>query len=76
MPSSSPVTSAVQLLTIPETAGRLRCSDMHVYRLIATGKLRALDVSQPGSRRAKTRVSEADLAAYVAGLGGGDALAT
>ena len=56
-----------QLLTIPETAGRLRCSERHVYRLIATGKLRITDVSLPGARRPKTRVSEAELAAYIKG---------
>jgi excisionase family DNA binding protein len=54
-----------QLLTIKETAGRLRCSESHVYRLIATGKLRVTDVALPGSRRPKSRVSESDLAACI-----------
>ena len=54
-----------QLLTIPETAERLRCSENHVYRLIAVGKIRTLDVAQPGARKPKTRVSEDDLAAYI-----------
>jgi len=58
-----------QLLTIPEAADRLRCSPNHVYRLIAAGKLRAIDVAQPGARRAKTRVTEHDVAEYIqAGL--------
>ena len=65
MSISSPVVSAVQLLTIPEAGERLRCSESHVYRLIAVGKLRAIDVAQPGARKPKTRISEADLAAYI-----------
>lgn len=57
---------ATTLLTIADTAGRLGgCSDMHVYRLIAAGELRAVDISQPGSRKSKTRVRSDDLAAYI-----------
>lgn len=52
-----------QLFTIPETATRLRCSRDHVYDLITRGELAATDI---GCGRAKTRVSEAALAAYVA----------
>jgi excisionase family DNA binding protein len=59
------LTQPVQLLTVIETAKRLQCSPNHVYRLIAAGKLRSLDVALPGSQRAKTRVSEVDLAAYI-----------
>lgn len=62
--------STIQLLTIPEAADRLRCSDSHIYRLIAAGKIRPTDVSRPGARRAKTRVSESDLAAYIEGSTG------
>ncbi|MBO0813670.1 MAG: helix-turn-helix domain-containing protein [Actinobacteria bacterium] len=62
-----------QLLTIPDTAERLRCSQRHVYRLIATGALRARDIALPGAPVPKTRISEADLAAYVASIGGDDA---
>lgn len=59
--------TAPALLTIPETASRLGCCDNHVYRLIAAGALRAVDIAQPGSRRAKTRVREDDLAAFIDG---------
>lgn len=59
-----------QLLTIPEAAKRIRASESHVYRLIAAGKLRPIDIAQPGARRPKTRVSEADLAAYIDEVGG------
>jgi excisionase family DNA binding protein len=55
----------LDLLPIPATAERLRCSDMHVYRLIAAGELRAVDIAAPGSRRSKTRVRSDDLAAYI-----------
>lgn len=53
------------LLTIPATAGRLGSSDMHVYRLIAAGELRAVDISQPGARRSKTRIRSDDLDEYI-----------
>ena len=53
------------LYTIPETAGLLRCSDMHVYRLIAAGELRAVDIANAGAGRSKTRVSPDDLADYI-----------
>jgi excisionase family DNA binding protein len=53
------------LLPVPAVAERLGCSDSHVYRLIAVGELDAIDISQPGARKAKTRVSEANLDAYI-----------
>jgi excisionase family DNA binding protein len=55
------------LLTIAAAAARLGCSDMHIYRLIAAGELDAVDISQPGARKSKTRVREDNLAAYIAG---------
>ena len=55
----------VELLTIPVAAARLDCGDMHVYRLIASGELAAVDIAQPGSRRSKTRVRSDDLADYI-----------
>jgi excisionase family DNA binding protein len=53
------------LLTIAAAAARLGCSDMHIYRLIAAGELDAVDISQPGAKRAKTRVSELNLSSYI-----------
>jgi excisionase family DNA binding protein len=53
------------LLTIKTAAGRLGCSDSHIYRLIAAGHLRAVDISPPGSGRTKTRVRDDDLADYI-----------
>jgi excisionase family DNA binding protein len=60
-------TATVQLLTIPETAARLRCSDNHVYNLIADGELTTVDIARRGSRKPKTRVPEDVAAAFLAG---------
>ena len=54
-----------QLLTMLQAADRLSCSDDHVYRLIAAGVLRAVDVALPGAKRSKTRVREDDLVLYI-----------
>jgi excisionase family DNA binding protein len=55
----------VRLHTIPETAELLGdVSKMHVYRLIAAGELRAVDIAERGTR-SKTRVRSDDLAAYI-----------
>lgn len=56
---------STQLLTVHEAAERLRCSDMTVYRLIADGSLRAVDMRPAGSRRSKTRVRDDDLAEFI-----------
>jgi excisionase family DNA binding protein len=55
----------VVLFTPREAAERLDCSENHIYRLIARGALRAVDIGQPGARRAKTRVRSDDLLAYI-----------
>ena len=55
----------IVLFTPREAADRLRCSENHVYRLIARGALRAVDIAQPGSRKPKTRVRSDDLDAYI-----------
>ena len=57
--------TTTRLFTIPQAAEQLGVSENHVYRLIASGVLRAVDVRQPGSRRPKTRVREDDLAAFI-----------
>jgi hypothetical protein len=38
---------------------------MHVYRLIAAGELRAVDIATPGAGRTKTRIRGDDLADYI-----------
>jgi excisionase family DNA binding protein len=55
----------ISLLTPKEAGDRLRCSEKHVYRLIARGLLRAVDIAQPGSRKPKTRIRSDDLDAYI-----------
>jgi len=54
-----------RLLTIPQVAQELNASENHVYRLIASGDLRAVDISQRGALRSKTRVRSDDLADYI-----------
>jgi excisionase family DNA binding protein len=54
----------VALLTIPETAERLRISKRAVYLLIDTGDLRTVNIaSAKGASR--MRVREDDLAAFI-----------
>ena len=53
-----------QLLTLPQAGERLGCSRTHIYRLIAAGKLRAVEIKALG-KRPKTRVREEDLEAFI-----------
>jgi excisionase family DNA binding protein len=53
------------LHTVPAAAEHLGCSDMHIYRLIAAGELRAVDIASPGAGRSKTRIRDDDLADYI-----------
>lgn len=60
-PSGAP---AVALLTIPETADRLRISKRAVYLLITAGDIRTVNIaSTRGSSR--MRVREDDLASFI-----------
>jgi excisionase family DNA binding protein len=63
--SRRPPAATLALLTPAEAAERIRASESHIYRLIADGKLRAVDIAQPGSRKAKTRVRSDDLDTYI-----------
>lgn len=63
--SRRPPAASLMLYTPAEAGERLRASESHVYRLIADGDLRAVDIAQPGSRRPKTRVRSDDLDAYI-----------
>jgi excisionase family DNA binding protein len=53
-----------QLLTFPQAAARLACSRTHVYRLVAAGKLRCVEIKASGTRP-KGRVIESDLEDYI-----------
>lgn len=57
-------TEHTQLLSMPQAAARLACSRAHIYRLIAAGKLRAVDIRAEG-KRSKTRIREEDLDAFI-----------
>lgn len=56
--------TGVQLLSIVTVAERLACSRAHVYRLITTGQLRAVEIKATGTRP-KTRVRAEDLDAFI-----------
>ena len=56
---------SAQLFSVPEAAERLGCSEMHIYRLVSTGELRAVDISLKGAGKSKTRIRADDLEAYI-----------
>lgn len=58
---------SIQLLTIPQAAERLEIATNTVYRLIASGDLRAVDLAVSGTRKSKTRVRDDDLEAFIEG---------
>lgn len=55
------------LYTIPQVAEVLTCSRPHVYALIASGRLRGVDISTPNSSRTKMRVRHVDLEEFLSG---------
>lgn len=57
--------SSIAVLSIGQVAERLECSKPHVYRLINTGALPAVDIAPPDSKRSKTRVRLDDLDAFL-----------
>lgn len=67
-PMSGRVPSAadgVVLFTPAEAGDRIRASEATVYRLIADGVLRTVDIARPGAKKPKTRVRSDDLNAYI-----------
>jgi excisionase family DNA binding protein len=56
---------STKLLSIPEAADELSLSPNTVYKLIAEGDLRAVDMSTAGARKSKTRIRSDDLAAFI-----------
>lgn len=58
-------TPPTALYTVPAAAEYLGCSQMHIYRLIAGGELRAVDIAVPGALRTKYRVRADSLSEYI-----------
>lgn len=56
---------STKLLTIPETADELGISPNTVYKMIACGDLRAVDMTVPGAKSSKTRIRQEDLEAFI-----------
>ena len=54
-----------QLISIKDVAAALRCSPMHVYRLVEAGELEAIDIATPGSSTSRLRVRPTILKAYL-----------
>lgn len=63
--TTQPTAKHTQLLTVPAAAERLSVSRTHIYRLIAAGELRSVEVKASG-KRPKTRVLEEDLESFIA----------
>ncbi len=53
------------LLTIPEAAVELRCGRNKIYRLIARGRIKAIDTADEGSTQTVLRVPRSSLEAYI-----------
>lgn len=53
-----------RLLSIPNAADRLDCSRAHIYRLIAAGELRSVEIKATG-KRPKSRIREEDLEVFI-----------
>lgn len=61
----------LSLLTPREAAEALGCSVNSVYRLIAQGELKVIDIAPSGSLRSKMRIRRDDLRAFVDGRAAG-----
>lgn len=60
---------ATDVLSVAEVAARLRVSPRHVYRMIESGELPAMNIAV-GDTRPTYRIRCADLDAYVSGRTG------
>jgi excisionase family DNA binding protein len=58
--------TATKLLSMPDAAERLGCSRGYIYRLIASGQLRSVDIRVTGNTRPKTRVYADEVEAFIA----------
>ncbi len=53
--------SAPTYLSVDSFAAKLDTDDMTIRRLITAGKLEAIDIRQPGAKRARLRIPESEL---------------
>lgn len=53
-----------RLISVTAAAERLACSRAHIYRLIATGALRSVDIHAEGTRT-KTRIYDDELEQFI-----------
>lgn len=52
----------VAFLTVDNFAKKVDTDDMTIRRLIAAGLIEAIDIRQPGAKRARLRIPESELA--------------
>jgi excisionase family DNA binding protein len=65
MKRTTAAVAGTTLLSMPAAAERLGCSRTYVYRLIASGQLRSVDIKAAGNTRSKTRVRAEDVEAFI-----------
>ncbi|MET7949265.1 helix-turn-helix domain-containing protein [Micromonospora sp. NPDC005324] len=56
--------SALDLLTVNETAALMRVDKQTVYRLIWAGELTWVDISKPGAKKARIRIRPSAIEAW------------
>jgi excisionase family DNA binding protein len=54
-----------KLLTVPQAASELGIAPNTLFKMIAAGELRVVDMASPGSKRPKSRVRADDLQAFI-----------
>lgn len=57
--------SAAGLLTVPQAAELMSCSNSHIYNLINAHELATVDISVPKSTKLKRRIRVADLMDFI-----------
>lgn len=62
--STTTTKPGLRVISVQRAAEQLDCSRHHVYRLIAAGKLRAVEIKVSGARP-KTRIYPEDLDAFI-----------
>lgn len=63
-PHQSDEVAGLRVISVQRAADRLDCSRSHVYRLIANGQLRAVEI-KAGGKRPKTRIYPQDLDEFI-----------